>query len=635
MKFANGMFGACICVIALLGTAIGGYVLNVEEDTREVTKFDYIADVSGLFSYSDAPEYIAYNPSTNYVGYEVGSVEYTPTPYANNYRYTIANGSASTESLTVTNSSDYPGDYGEFEFGESEQGYVQSPSVRFLWDGAINFGTTTTLYGNQSNAIVRSIGSPIEDAKVHITQLSNIIDDLTDNLDAYEKIDMTVTQNSTYPVLFYTGSWSVTEVDAYDGYFNAYYTRMNESNAMPDRLVMDVASYLTTAYRDGTIIWQATADNVGVLAWYSNQINGYSSPVTCSATLTATLTENSTYGYMNPNAGVKVTSSGGTWSNGYENGVIDLKISKNGDANRTQGLRLVVGGWESTFYLYSDGDFEIHEGAVGDYSNWTVHEIGKWLAVQLHIDALSGNITLTPTNDVDLTRTTGTTSYSIMLENVLNGGTINTIGVYSPWVSGTNPSLKFQITDTMVFLNTYNTVMIDPVLNIIDYFPQYEDYRLNFYSFALLGDSITINGRTMAVNKDNGTVTFEDNDGYPHTKKLENFYITFNEGRTSLSFVNDGTVYDLGKTTTTTVSFGGMWFFVTGLYETKTGIETFWNWGLNGTFQANAGECLIIFLGIIGVGIIAYLVWGKGRMGWLDWLVIAFAVFIGSSLLGF
>ena len=623
MKFANGMFGACICVIALLGTAIGGFVLNIEEDTREVTKYNPVADVSGLFTYEDAPEYIAYNPSSNYVGYS-GNVNYTPSPTANNYRYIVAEGSTSTASTTVAKSSSYPGDYGNFSFGSGTT--VQAPDVRFLWNGSIDFGSTTTVFGKESNAIVRSIGTPIEDSKVHITRLTNVLNSLGANASA--SLDISLTYNSTYPVLFYAGDWTVTQVEYGDGFFNSYHATLNENNSMPTRITVEVASNMATAYRGDTVIWQKTANDVGVIAWYNNKADGYTtSGVECSVTLNATIQEPPTYGYMQPSAGV-TTTSGATWQNGYENSVIEIKVVKNGDNPGGEGWFIFTVGNLSVEIEYWNG-FHVGYGSEDVPGSYDSVSLGQWLAIQIRIDGLNGTVTFTPTNNANLMQTVEPTDYSVVVGELLTPGTIDTL-----YISSTIQSLKFQVTDTMVFLNTYNTVMVNPTLQISDYFPSYEDYRLNFYSFAILGESMTINGQTCPVNKANGTITFENVAGFEFTKKLENLYITFNEGRTYLTFVNDDTTYDLGETTDTRVSFAGMWYFTTGLYEITTGTENYWNWDLSG-FQATAGECLIIFLGIIAVGIIAYTVYGKGKLGLFDWLVIIFAVFIGSAMLGF
>lgn len=608
-------------------------MLNIEEDTREVTKYNQVADVSGLFTYEDAPEYIAYNPSSNYVGYS-GNVNYTPSPTANNYRYVAQQGSVVSNTLTVSDSSDYPGDYGTANFfnGTDRDGNTILPDTRALWNGSINFGSPGTYHGKQFNWGATPYGTG-DSRTAHITKLTSVLNSIPD-YGTYESVDITIAYNTTYPVMFYAGGWQLTEVDWNGGILNYYWTELNESNTMPDRITVSIASNQATAYRGGNVIWQTTTDKVGVCAWYWELTGGSPNPVTCSATLSYTARGYATYGYMQPSAGVTATQTTATWSNGYENSVIDLKFTKNGDSTRAQEVEIYIPNFE-TFrcYIQFFNSSGIHIVAYKDSTTQLIDEfVGKWLGIQMRIDALSGKIVFTPTNNVDLMQTVEPTDYSIILDDAIPVGTITSFGVRCQ--GGAYDSMKFQVTDTMVFLNTYNTVMVNPTLQISDYFPNYQDYRLNFYSFAILGESMTINGQTCPVNKDNGTITFENVAGFQFTKKLENLYITFNEGRTSLTFVNDDTTYDLGETTDTRISFSGMWYFTTGLYEITTGTENYWNWDLSG-FQASAGECLIIFLGIIAVGIIAYTVYGKGKLGLFDWLVIIFAVFIGSAMLGF
>ena len=639
MRFNNGMFGACICVLALLGTAIGGFVLNVHEDQREVTKYNYIADVSGLFSYSDAPEYIEYNPSSNYVGYTPGAVEYTQSSTANNFRYIIQDGDTITsDPVAITDSSDYPYDYGNFVLGTVTSG-VYNPVAHFLWNGGTyNFGNTMNIHGKDVNGIVNL--DHIEDDKWgSMTKFTNIVNNLGLTLSSYSKIELTPVVTGSYPILFYGGTWERNEVQVGNGYYNDYHAVLNENNALPDKIVYDVVANQVTAYRGSNVIWSNFADNVGAIINYNTVDNALADPihnhnVSVAERLEVTATYPPVYGYMQPTAGVKATTTEATWQNGYENSVIEVKVVKNGDTSApNQGTHFEIGADFGIDFAMQGAKLNIYYGALSDTPNWTLVNLGNWLGAQMRIDVLSGNITITPTNEVDLTKTVEPTAYSTVLEGVLTPGTLSSFKVEKA-NGGVMPSMKFQVTDTKVFLNTYNTVMIDPSIEITDYFPNYSDYRLNFYSFALLGSSMSINGQNCPINRDNGTITFFNVAGFEFTKKLENLYITFNEGRTYLTFVNDGSTYDLGETTSTTISFVGWWYFTTGLYEITEGMENFWNWDLNG-FQATGGECLLIFLTIIGAGIIVYSVYGKGKIQLFDWIVIIFAVFIGSALLGF
>lgn len=598
LKFNNGYFGACICVLALLGTAISGFVLNVDQESREVTRYSYVADVSGLFSYSDAPEYISYNPSTNYVGYD-DYVTYTNSSSANNYRYLVEQGGTETlTNFTLTSSDENAGNYGA---------WANNNDIRFA----------SLVNGNDWYIL--------KDVKA--TKLSTILTRM--NVSDYESVELDLSQG-TYPVFIDHGNWTYyADYGQSTGYYLKYLSTMDD--VLPTHLSVDVTSYITKVYRGTTLLYTDSADNIGVIAWYSyRDMSQVMTPIdrSTSVTFSGTGTEPSTYAYMQPNAGVKASSfdDWATWSNGYQNSQIDVKIIKDGDNSSyaQSDIFLLTGG--SIGFNYFSG--KINYTYLGhDY------ELGTWLGVGMRLDAMSGNIILTPTNNTDLTATVEPTDYSITIEGAFTPGDITSFQVKRD-SSAPYHSMKFQVTDTMVFLNTYNTVMIDPSLEITDWFPSYTDYRLNFYSFALIGDSITINGQVCPVNRDNGTFTFENVAGFQITKKLENFYITFLDGHTYITFANDGSEYDLGETTDTTVSFEGMWYFTTGLWQSYEGTETYWNWDLSG-FQASAGECLLIFLGIIGAGVIIYIVWGRGKLGFLDWLVIIFAVFLATAFLGF
>lgn len=69
MEFKQGMLGVVIVGLALVGALFGNYLAGVEASQYEVTKYSYLADVSGLFDYDQSPQYITYDPSSNYTGY--------------------------------------------------------------------------------------------------------------------------------------------------------------------------------------------------------------------------------------------------------------------------------------------------------------------------------------------------------------------------------------------------------------------------------------------------------------------------------------------------------------------------------------------------------------------------------------
>ena len=99
MEFREGMLGVVIVALALTGAFFVSYLSGIETTEQEVTKYDYLADVSGLFDYDKSPQYIEFDPSTNYTGYySTASGEYFPEDEVgyeplkngtNNYRLNI------------------------------------------------------------------------------------------------------------------------------------------------------------------------------------------------------------------------------------------------------------------------------------------------------------------------------------------------------------------------------------------------------------------------------------------------------------------------------------------------------------------------------------------------------------------
>lgn len=101
--FRNGMLGVVIITLAIAGSLFGSYLAGIETEQVEVTKYDYLADVSGLFEYDQSPQYIEFDPSTNYTGYysedsyssfdnsyyfAIDQVDFQPSTAVNNYKIT-------------------------------------------------------------------------------------------------------------------------------------------------------------------------------------------------------------------------------------------------------------------------------------------------------------------------------------------------------------------------------------------------------------------------------------------------------------------------------------------------------------------------------------------------------------------
>lgn len=97
MSFRNGYLGAMILLVAVVATILGSWVLSLDVTENEVTNYNYVSELTGLFETEQAPAYIEYNPSTNYTGYYTdpdtkywSGVTYTTAEQRNQYRLNLA-----------------------------------------------------------------------------------------------------------------------------------------------------------------------------------------------------------------------------------------------------------------------------------------------------------------------------------------------------------------------------------------------------------------------------------------------------------------------------------------------------------------------------------------------------------------
>ena len=79
MEMRDGTLGVVTIAVAVAIAVFGSYLAGVTAEENEVTKFNYLADVSTQFSYDQSPQYIEFDPNTNYTGYYSNSSYFAPT----------------------------------------------------------------------------------------------------------------------------------------------------------------------------------------------------------------------------------------------------------------------------------------------------------------------------------------------------------------------------------------------------------------------------------------------------------------------------------------------------------------------------------------------------------------------------
>lgn len=97
MRFKPGMLGVAAVTLALVGMLLGSWVMSMDVTEEEVTRYNALTEIGGLFDSEKTPTFTEYNPSTNYTGYYtsdsiVGTdrffdgVEFTEATSPNNFR---------------------------------------------------------------------------------------------------------------------------------------------------------------------------------------------------------------------------------------------------------------------------------------------------------------------------------------------------------------------------------------------------------------------------------------------------------------------------------------------------------------------------------------------------------------------
>lgn len=644
------MVGCMIVVVALLCSVLAGFCLDVSKQTRPVTDYEYVTDVTGLFDIDQAPAYIEYSPSTNYTGYaDISSMNYSWSAVPNAYRVMLDPGptlhsSVTYSQLTTTVPTPHfavvePPDsilidmlfegYADYETGD----YTSSQPVNVEINSAVTVQkmltkmgltenrTTLTIDMGQSNSfsysptlLWHSSGTNPRSFTVDLAGGGNELHQIWtfDTTNAPGEIDTQGWGNSDSAVLgggdkarlVYTPASDLVEVYRYD------------KNT-------DTEKYLFTD-RSTNIFFCANYnyDHQGYLVF-----NGYRNLSTL--VIDAEYIGAPVYDYINPADGVALNNGmNTTWSNGYHNNEINMTVSRAtvGSNNLTVQVDGATG---------SNSSIQINTSATGNMNvvvtdatgTSTTKVLGRWDSAQVSIDASAQTVSVTPiVGSPSYTEPVPANGTTITFPNWWTGGDIDSLRLST---SGT--SLRFGITDTWVFLDTYQSVMTNPTITIGDYFPELADWRLNFYSFALTGNSLTINGETYSVSGDQ-TITIGTGDDAV-TGSLSNVYVSKIDGEMFFTFADTGQTVDLGSSVSDTITFNGRWYFTTGLYDAVPGIEEYYDWNLDGGWHATSGQLLVVFLGLLALGTIIVKGVMRTPLRATDVFILGFAALV-SIILG-
>ena len=270
------------------------------------------------------------------------------------------------------------------------------------------------------------------------------------------------------------------------------------------------------------------------------------------------------------------------------------------------------------------------------------YDFGSWGAFIIHVDTVNAT--------VGYTKVMQFRTFTDYKESV--SGTILSYGSFGDFTNQVTQALKItpvtttvpkqQVVKTSVFLNTYGVVLRNPSMDIGTYFPNMTDMRLNFYSFALYGNSMTVNGHTMNVTAPNLMVYYTSDSNGNHIAdapgtgvneklvELTNIYITWDGSHCYLTFANENLTIDMGEYTNKLVSFSGIWYFATALYEPYTAQETSYDVDWFGSFNLSTFGIVLAGLLILGAIVCKATIGGRA----LDYVIIICGTMVALVIAG-
>lgn len=90
MRFKPGMLGVAAVTLALVGMLLGSWVMSMDVTEEEVTKYNALTEIGGLFESEKTPTFTEYNPSSNYTGYYTANSVINGQMYFDGVDYSIA-----------------------------------------------------------------------------------------------------------------------------------------------------------------------------------------------------------------------------------------------------------------------------------------------------------------------------------------------------------------------------------------------------------------------------------------------------------------------------------------------------------------------------------------------------------------
>lgn len=588
----KGSLGLLVVLVSLIGTAFFGATLAAMTPSEsEGIEYDYLTDITGLYESDNIPIFSDYNPASNWNGYRSGNLDYTSgISYKTLSRY---NGVPVIQADGIVNH-----EITLSSLGLSNERPPDNMAGTMTW--YLSYGDIRV--DNPSIASIKRI---------------------------YDAIEPQLTEaDRTYTRFDCGGVWGV-----YGEFVNWSYPTTSPSIVAytnPSAAYIDYYSEIDLAKvysASGTMLYAGSGERLSAAVAWGGTGDSLSTAITVYE-----ITETEPI-YMDIRDGVKLTNSTVMWDNGHTMNKIDILVRPMSDeityqvkTHNAEGTS--IGSVEVTVWNQNGTRISMDlVNTAGATMKTKTDNLGNWDTVLISYDGDSGTVTVTGVMSFSSFLDYEMTDRSVSMDTLK--GTFLDSGTGTVRILGTPQTARFGIVNTSVFLNNYSIAFSNPSLDIREYYPDDNKYKLTFDSFALYGDSVTINGTTyqMEGNKINATWTVDGATG-TGLVPITGLEVATSGADTTVTWSNGRTLTE--ATENNTISFSGLWYFNSDYYVGKdvTVTEYEWNpfsWGLT------KAETIIIFLGLAAVS--GFVCSRLKTMGWMDWTTIIVALIAGWVML--
>lgn len=656
--FASGVGGVCICVLAIMGTVLCGFALGGEEVTNATIKYDQVADTTGLFKTTEAKQFIDYSPAANWTGYTVpgstgtAGITYETSAKVNSYPINKDQQYLTSKTFNLRNYTLPQADPPGYKGHDGITGLMVYKSQRL----------DNVTY--MTNYILNPRVSTVADfLSVFTPTLSGAYADWSELVIQFQESGSSTINGTCAPVAdWYNNwiSWTATgnkEKAAFIPYSElmaCFYIKIDQTYTVIGYDSGGNELWKCPAAAAGLVYAQVDSSSTYPTTTYAGSVNALGS------TLKIGIYGAATTEYMDVSKGVIPSSSTPpTWSNGYQNGKIDILVMWQ-QTSQAEGLTIEM----PITAMTSDGERQKTatlsiSRTPGKWikmdssspSSWYGYLGDSWSGILVSINMIEDVLTV---YGVDQFRTFQ--DYSTIPDPILkiesglttylfSGSTIQPSGLSSSsmTITGMTNTPKIGIVDTTVYMGDSSLIMVDPSITPMSLWRNTYNWELRFYSFAVIGDKITVyfDGDTQPVAKywvEDGKIEIDGTEHMVQDLRIRCVHDVQPEGTTwKIWFIfggeNPSTPIYVGSSAQEdgpTIEMAGYWYFTSAFYAGTRATDTSYVFDFQ-SFIFDSNAAILCYMGLLILG--AIVAKRMAGLGIYDMIVLVFAGVCGFVLM--